>query len=343
MKLRQFAAAAFLASALVACGGGSEQEVSSFVRGVSYVGMSVSDLERTSKVYGAAAKLQPVDEVSVGKLPALSAVQGRELIAKSQSLRSSNVQMRVMEFQRAAGDVPVPAVPVQGPGIAHVCYQVKEQTETYQRFLEQGVRPIGDPEMVQLSPIKPVEYVYVHDHDDLMLEIEHVDVTFLQWFMDIPHDYRIRHVSLGTPDMDRAVAYYSALTGVMEPRRASGLKSEKIDRVSGLPGSELAMSWFQLGNLELEIIQYQSHPTELPEAPRPIDAIGYNLIVLDVVDIEEAASRSISGGGSVVAGPLDFEGEKAMFLRDPDGNLLVVVSVAEDSPLSPKQFDVMAP
>ena len=310
------------------------------VQGVNYIGVSVSDLESTVAFYSEAADLEPVADQA---LPAnvASALTGEATQAvPTRLLKSVNAQLRLMQFSaqdRAANQHS--AVPVNGPGIAHICYQVADVTRTYQRFLEVGADHIGERELVQLNPRNPVVYAYAKDHDGIMFEVEHID--FSQISRPRKNDYRIRHVSLATPDMEPMVAFYSTLMEEPEPRRAGiggTLGGAQFDQVSGLPGTQLEMAWFQVRNLELEIIQYHSHPTDLPDQPRPLQATGYNLVMFDVSDLSAAQALVQQAGGTLVDSPLDMDGGRAFFARDPDGNLLGFQKISSDSIYSSRNF-----
>ncbi len=324
--------------------GCSEQSVEpdDVIRGVNYVGMSVSDLNGAATFYES-ANLVPVDDepaFGVGVLEGWGL--SSEVSVESRMLRSSNAQIRLMEFSGDMGDVAnIPNLPVYGPGIAHVCYQVAKETGAYEKFLAAGAEPIGDPEMVRLSDRNPVEYAYARDLDGSVFEVEHVDVAALELPEPPKSQYRIRHVSLATPDMDRAIDFYSAFLGGQEPRRVGrfwNLSGEKLDKVSGETGSEIEMAWFQIRNLELELVQYHSHPTNTDSAPRPVNALGYNMIMFDVSDITAARQRLIDAGGTVVGAPVAIDGGKTLFGRDPDGNLLGLQQVSAASVVSSQNF-----
>ena len=98
------------------------------------------------------------------------------------------------------------------------------------------------------------------------------------------------------------------------------------------------MAWFQTRNLELELIQYHSHPTDLPQEPRPVDAPGYNSIVFEVSDINKAREMLIAAGGTVVLEPTTYAGGQVMYGRDVDGNLLGFETLPADSPYSAQNF-----
>ncbi|MEL6874250.1 MAG: VOC family protein [Pseudomonadota bacterium] len=331
---------------LGACGGRSAGEPvppDSIITGVNNIVAAVSDLEKTTELKGTAVDLQPDDQTEISDNPVFNKLAGRTGVSVStQMMRSVNAQVRFMQFSdpSSAAQATEP-MGVQGPGIAHVCYQVDEKTQAYQKFLAGGATHIGAREMVQLNPQNPVNYAYARDFDGLITEIEHVDITKLELPNPPKHQYRVRHVSLATPDIDRLVDFYTAFLNQAGPRRVGRLMTvsgEQVDKVSGLPGSELEMAWFQIRNLELEMFQYHSHPTEDLEKPRPVDALGYNMIVFDVSDMDAARKRLVDAGGTIVSEPEPMDGGQIMFGRDPDGNLLGLQAVAGDSVFSSRNF-----
>ena len=338
----------FLAAlGLAACGGSPDPasvKADSIIRGVNYVGVSVSDLEQSAAFYGRPANLEIVDETVLSGNPALDILTGEaDTRATSVLMRSANAQLRFMAFEdRSAAANKAALIGVEGPGIAHVCYQVAKKTKAYDRFLDAGAKTIGDPKMVQLSSRNPVEYAYARDKDGIIFEVEHVDVAKL----DLPEppkiDYRIRHVSLATSDMDRIVKFYSAFLGGQEARRAGnwfGLSGEALDKVSGYTDSKVEMAWFQVRNIELEIIQYLSHPPKAPKQfPRPVNALGYNMIMFDVSDLEAARKRLIDAGGTIVSKKTAMDGGQVIFGHDPDGNLLGLQEISDDSVFSSQNF-----
>ena len=341
---KQFLAAA-MGLALAGCGSSTPAEVEpdDIITGVNYVGASVSDLDKAVKLYGDAVDLKSVDETPISENALFDDLADREgVTAETRMLRSVNAQIRFMKFANPSEDAQqTMPMDVQGPGIAHACYQVNRKTGAYQKFLAGGAKHIGDRELVQINPKNPVYYGYARDFDGLIAEIEEVDVERLDLPAPPPNQYRIRHISLATPDIDKMIAFYSAFLGGQEARHVGSwfpISSENADKVSGLAGSELEMAWFQVRNLELEIFQYHSHPTKPLSKSRPIDALGYNMIVFNVSDMKAARKRLVDAGGEIVAEPGLMDGGQIMFGRDPDGNLIGLQTVPADSVFSAKNF-----
>lgn len=310
------------------------------VQGVNYIGVTVADLDRATNLYRVAADLESVTEDQVPDALIQNFGSGENLRGESRLMKSVNAQLRFMQFSggsNAASDFS--PVPVNGPGIAHICYQVADETLSYQRFLEAGASHIGNRDLVQLNPRNPVVYAYANDIDGIMFEVEHID--FSQVSRPRKNDYRIRHVSIASPNVERMVGFYSVLMEEPEPRRSGiggTLSGIPFDQVSGLPGTKVEMAWFQVRNLELELIQYHSHPTETPTEPRPLDAPGYNLIMFDVASLERTVELLQQAGATDITEPMNLDGGQAIFARDPDKNLLGFQLIAADSAYSSRNF-----
>ncbi|MCK0127551.1 VOC family protein [Erythrobacter sp. F6033] len=339
------AAAAWLGYTVVKSATLREVEPDSVILGVNFVGLFVEDLDAAEAYYANSVGTQAVeanDLLPEGFLSQFAKPQSSDSALGSRLVRSSNAQLLLMgSTNRSDIGGATKAVPVNGTGIAHVCFQVARETDAHARMLAAGGKPLGVDDLVHLNPQNPVYYGYVADPQGIITEIEEVDVAALNLPEPPKNKYRIRHVSLATPDLDAMIAFYSAFLGGQEARHVGWLSlvsGENVDKVSGLDGSELEMAWFQIRNLELEIFQYHSHTPSPLAQPRPLDAPGYNMIVLDVSSLDEARQRLMDAGGEIVSGPEGFASGEAIFGRDPDGNLLVLHKVADTSPFSAKNF-----
>ena len=312
------------------------------IRGVSYVGVSVSDLDKAVALYRDACDLKSVEQKRFSGIEALDALAGRSGVeAETQMLEGHDAQLRLMQF-KAPSEIAksTPPVPVVGPGFAHVCFQALKERRTYQRVLEAGATAIGSPEMVQLRPGGMIEYAYVHDFDRRAIEVEHMDLdlgdragTNLRKV-----DHRLGHINIATPDIEGLLKFYSSFLDIKEPRRTGLMSGKQFDRVAGHDGVNLKMAWFPIGTFELEISQYLSRPTELPKPPRPIDALGYNMVVLDVGDSTAAAEKLTAAGGTIVDEPATMDGGKIVFAHDPDGNLLGLLEAPKEALVSTSRF-----
>ena len=312
------------------------------VTGINYVGLAVSDLDQSEKLYHQSAGMQPELDGLISDDPVVDTLTNRRGVsAKTRLLRGVNAQVLMMQFEspsQAAKQAPL--VDVNGPGIAHLAFQVVNTTQTYQKFLAGGATHVGALEMFE-NPRSHVSYAYVRDTDNTLVEIEHVNVAALELPAPPKNERRIRQISIATTDMDRIVAFYSMLLETENPRRLGSLiklSGEMVDDVSGIPGAEIEMAWFQLRNLELEIIQYHQPITQPLSEPRPFDALGYNMIVFDVTDLAAAREKLLAAGGAIVLDAQPMQGGHIFFARDLDGNLIGFQTLPARSPYSSKNF-----
>lgn len=326
-------------------GEASERPDDAVIKGINYVVVTVNDLDQATTIFGDVADLKLVDERAVETIPGSDELLGRDkFVANSRLMRSNNAQLRFMQFEDAdASRRKSPKIEVYGPGIAHVAFQVNKDTSAYSKFLSAGAEPVnGTPEMTTLNPDNPVEYAYARDANRTMYEFEHVDISRLDRAKPPKYNYRIRHVALATPDFDRIVQFYSTLLEQDQPRRLGrliNLQGKNFDSVSGLPDTKLKMAFFQVRNMELEIAQYVSHPTKLPDKPRPLDAPGFTMIVFDVEDLDAAKTLLTAAGGTIVSEAKPMEGGQMMIARDLDENLLGFQKVGLESVFSSRNFD----
>lgn len=300
------------------------------VRGISYIGISVSDIERTAAYFTGAGGLIEVDRSDLRGV-ALDRIAGKSVSGKTRTLRSNSGQIRLMQFDRpTAAARAAGVVPVQGPGITHVCFQSPDSKPIFPKFVAAGAKPLSRTgDLVQLRPDVPVKYAYLRDADGTMIEIEQLLLENLTF------DHRMRHVAIASLDIDRTVAFYTAVLGKAPRERRSNLVNKTLDVTASIDDLKLDVAWFQVGNLELEIWEYLN-PVPMPATEaRPLEALGHNMIVFDVSNTAVALQRLQDAGGLRVASPSPIDGGEIAFGRDPDGNLIGFFQPGSDgSPFS---------
>lgn len=120
---------------------------------------------------------------------------------------------------------------------------------------------------------------------------------------------RIDHVELVTDHPDRTIEFY---TGIL------GFKVRARDRVerSGA-GVPINLVYLELGGTTVELITYDG--AEIGPAPTGIH-LGYNLVALEVEDMQKAIAFLKTKGVAVVWGPMIREGQSARAeIADPNG------------------------
>jgi glyoxylase I family protein len=120
---------------------------------------------------------------------------------------------------------------------------------------------------------------------------------------------RIDHVEVVTDQPERTIQFY---TEVLSFKVRS---CQRIERSTlGVP---LNLVYLELGGTTVELITYEG--AVLAPAPSG-DHLGYNLIALEVEDMEEAVTFLKSKGVEIVWGPLVREGLYARAeITDPNG------------------------
>lgn len=300
------------------------------VRGISYIGISVSNIDRTAAYFSDAGGLHEVDRSDLRGV-ALDRIAGKKISARTRMLRSNSGQIRLMQFDRPAAEaLAAGVVPVQGPGITHVCFQSPDTKPIFPKFVAAGAKPLSRTgDLVQLRPDVPVKYAYLRDADGTMIEIEQLLLDNLTF------DHRMRHVAIASVDIERTVAFYTAVLGKAPRERRSNLVNKTLDVTANIDNLKLDVAWFQVGNLELEIWEYLNPAPIAATEARPLEALGHNMIVFDVSNPAAALQSLEEAGGLRVAAPSAMDGGQIAFGRDPDGNLIGFFRAGSDaSPFS---------
>ena len=100
------------------------QDGEKLIKGVSCVGLSVSDLDKAIAFYRDACDLEIVEEKTLSELKPFDALAGRSgVTAETRMMEGQNAQLRLMQFKNPSeAALAVPPVPVIGPGFMHVCF-----------------------------------------------------------------------------------------------------------------------------------------------------------------------------------------------------------------------------
>jgi glyoxylase I family protein len=120
---------------------------------------------------------------------------------------------------------------------------------------------------------------------------------------------RIDHVELVTDQPDRTIQFYTEILGFRVRER------DRVER-SGA-GVPINLVYVELGGTTVEIISYEG----AQPAPAPTGIhLGYNLVALEVEDMQEAIAFLKTKGVPVVWGPMVREGKSARAeIADPNG------------------------
>ena len=296
----------------------------STVTGMHHVGLSVSDLQRAVGFYVSATGLAADAVRQSNSEPWSSLSEHGDAPVNTTALKGPNLSIELAELATGPSE---PLIPVEGPGITHLCFQSPAGSELYRAFVAAGASEVSREAPVDLGGYG-VRYGYARDPDGTMFEVEQLD--------DPPFDdpVWIAHVALVSPDIDRLVEFYEQFFGVSPYRRANKLVGPRIDEVTGLDDVRIRAAWFNVGNAILELWEYVHPATPPPEGPRPFDAAGVNRFVFEVDDLDAGITRLADLGVEMLAPPAGRADGREVYARDPDGNLFGIVEFPTGSAAS---------
>jgi len=122
------------------------------------------------------------------------------------------------------------------------------------------------------------------------------------------------HVALTVADMDRALDFYAGLLGC-----------EVLGQLL-LDDGTFKLVYLRKGRALIELFAHRTPPGRAPEtAPAP--TLGFQHLAFHTDDVDAAAASLASAGVPFTVTPKDAAGNvRLAFFRDPDGNLLELVS-----------------
>jgi catechol 2,3-dioxygenase-like lactoylglutathione lyase family enzyme len=119
---------------------------------------------------------------------------------------------------------------------------------------------------------------------------------------------RIDHVELVTDQADRTIQFYTDVLGFKIGAR------DRVERSAA--GAPINLVYLELGGTTVELITYEN--TKVDPAPTGIH-LGYNLIALEVDDMQKSIQFLKTKGVEVVWGPMTREHYARAEITDPNG------------------------
>lgn len=302
--------------------------VTSDIKGIHHVSLSVRNLDRAVAYYTGVFGLTEVRRYRLTDRVSAGPKSGSRSIARNVTVvRGPNGQLELSQFDGAA-EQPVSAMPVQGPGITHVCYQAPAASALYAKskvlggtIVSRGTTPVDRGYGIQ--------YAYVKDPDGIMYELEQLDKP------PFADSVWVGHVALVTPDIDRLVMFYTKLLGVKPHNRIDNIRnSPKLDDIANIDSLKLRAAWFKTGNMTVEIWQFDNPRTATITAPASATKIGYTSISFEVNNIRQTYDQLHNAGLTFLSIPVAVANATVVSLRDPDGNLLNLVELPANAPTS---------
>lgn len=133
----------------------------------------------------------------------------------------------------------------------------------------------------------------------------------------------IHHVGISTLDLDRLVAFYTETFGF---QHVAGLTWEPgsgdVDAALALDDSSAGMVMLRLGDVYLELFEFDNPRPEPVDPDHPITNIGINHVCLLVDDLDVVVRRLADKNAVVHSSPRDIGDGPFVYCRDPDGNAI---------------------
>jgi len=277
------------------------------IRGIHHVGLGVSDAERAAAFY---AKAFGFDAAPGAGWSAGDVQRQRGLpdpLGDAAIVRAPNLLLALFEAGPALTGRPPRSV--AAPGITHICVQAVAMDVLEPAAARAGASFHAPPTDLGGT----ILYAYPRDPDGNVIEIEAVPDAAERGAWPA-------HVSITTPDLPRAVAFYEALLGSAARRSTRLGPNAKIDRLTGLSDVEVSGAWISVGNLQLELWQYH-HPETAADRSGP----GYSHIAFEAADLPAVRAAAARIGLPLTDGAL-MEGAASLLGHDPDGNVIAFVA-----------------
>lgn len=269
--------------------------------GLHHVALRVRHPAQAAQLYTAAAGFQP-----------WPAGCGLGLGAGSVALCTPNAGLVLMPC--GPGLAPERR-PVCEAGIAHLCLQTPAIGPLVQRLRAQGATLHSEPVDLGTGFL----YCYVRDPEHNVIEVECVAPVWPD-----PRPW-LAHANIVTHDLRRLGGFYSAWLGVDAVRSPRLGDDPRLDAIADLPGVQLRAAWLDLGNAQLELMQYLAPATGPATGRRTAGAPGFAHLAFEVADLPLACARLEACGGQVDNLPAPDAWQA--WACDPDGNRLLLLDL----------------
>jgi catechol 2,3-dioxygenase-like lactoylglutathione lyase family enzyme len=282
------------------------------IKGIHHVGLTLANACEAAQFYQDAAAFQPLNAKTLHLPVGNSAIE----IEGASWLQTPNAYLRLLEPS-------VPEVPrkdrreVAEAGIVHVCLQSPSIEDLYQKFKRAGAHFHAPPVDLGTGFL----YSYARDNENNVVELEGVPPV---WEDTTPW---VAHVSFSSADIDRLADFYAKVFGQTASKSPRFGPSRRMDLVSGMVNTEFRAAWILAGNMQIEVIQYFVPPTEVATKSRALGDIGYSYVCFEVDDMSAAIAHLLSLGATQSAALAKMSEASRYFCFDPDGNILLLLSL----------------
>jgi catechol 2,3-dioxygenase-like lactoylglutathione lyase family enzyme len=135
------------------------------------------------------------------------------------------------------------------------------------------------------------------------------------------------HVGIVVDDLAAATEFFAELG--LEPQGQTQVEGRWVDRIVGLDGikADIAMMQTPDGNGRLELVKFQSPPSEGGNGHAPANTRGIRHIAFAVEDVDAAVARLQARGAELVGEVERYEDlYRLCYIRGPEG---IIIELAE--------------
>ena len=303
--------------------------------GLHHAAITVSDIDATVAFYAKAVPYKVVKRYRVkGTAFPKALLSGKHKSVDIALVKMPTGYIQLMDFE--PGEVTAPyAHPINTPGYSHICFQSSSKDPAILRFMAAGLEIIsrfGKPDGVDIGGYG-VRYAYGRDPDGIMIENESLDApkrTEASW---------TTHIANVVHDRDNMQIFYEKLLAHKAHRSTEQENRPRLDDVANIDNLAIKGSWFNVGNMDIEVWEYVRPKTPAPAGKRKLDEIGYNAFALEVTDLNVEQARLKKLGVELAGSAIKVGGWKVQYVYDPEGNLFAVQqNVGAGKDVSVNQF-----
>jgi lactoylglutathione lyase len=141
------------------------------------------------------------------------------------------------------------------------------------------------------------------------------------------------HTGLVVTDLNRSRQFYQEVFGFRDWYEISP-PDDPTGKLTGLtPPLGLTASYLTLDGFVLELMHYAAPGATAPTRARTMNEPGLTHLSLSVDDVAATAARAVEYGGQIIE---ESDIGLAMFIRDPDDQLLELLPASYPDTLPPK-------
>jgi catechol 2,3-dioxygenase-like lactoylglutathione lyase family enzyme len=137
---------------------------------------------------------------------------------------------------------------------------------------------------------------------------------------------QINHIGISTGNLDRSINFYRDLLG-LELAVDEPFGNNRLDTITNLKNAEGRVAVLKLGDVDLEIFEFSNPVAKTADSDRPVCDHGITHICFEVTDIENEYDRLLAAGVGFHCEPQDAGSVKAVYGRDPDGNVFELLEI----------------